>query len=89
LLGRALRGLRFDAQIASRAQRLRGAILDVFDTEPLAPDSPLWSHPKVVVTPHMATTPNFSVAVEQIAMNIQRLNAGLPPRNAVDPVLGY
>lgn len=69
--------------------RLRGAILDVFDTEPLAADSPLWPHPKVVMTPHMATTPTFSVAVEQIVMNIQRLNAGLAPGNAVDPLLGY
>ena len=69
--------------------RLRGAILDVFATEPLAADSPFWTHPNVMVTPHMATTPTFSVAVEQIAINIQRLNAGLSPNNAVDPLRGY
>lgn len=68
---------------------LRGAVLDVFPTEPLPPDSPLWTCPGVVVTPHMASMATSAEIVRQVADNIQRLRSGEPLRNPVDLARGY
>src|SRR5690606_20036806 len=43
-----------DIVAAIESGGLFGAGLDVFETEPLPADSPLWSHPRVIVTPHVA-----------------------------------
>ena len=42
------------AEVALRANRLKGAVLDVFATEPLPPESPLWGLPNVLISPHTA-----------------------------------
>lgn len=68
---------------------LKAATLDVFKTEPLPEDSPLWSHPKIDVTPHMASLTVAHSAAEWIALNIKRIEAGEPPLNTVDPATGY
>lgn len=68
---------------------LRGAILDVFEKEPLPEGHPLWTHPGVVVTPHMATMATFDVVVRQILRNVGQLQAGQPLFNAVDLSRGY
>lgn len=81
-----------DALIAAlRSGALRGAGLDVFRVEPLPPDSPLWTLPNVIITPHVsATTTRYWVReVELIRDNIARYLAGRALRNVVDKQKGY
>ncbi|CCE07964.1 putative 2-hydroxyacid dehydrogenase family protein [Bradyrhizobium sp. STM 3843] len=72
-----------------RKGHLRGAVLDVFEREPLAADHPLWREPGVLVTPHMAAIASWSVIAQQIAENVRRLVRGEPLLNAVDRTRGY
>jgi glyoxylate/hydroxypyruvate reductase A len=69
--------------------QLAGAALDVFDPEPLPPDSPFWTHPKVVLTPHAASVTIPSSVAPQVIENIRRARAGEPILNLVDPATGY
>jgi len=68
---------------------LAGASLDVFETEPLPEASPLWSHPKVVVTPHVAAVSDANALARLILRQIERVEAGLPPAHLVDRARGY
>ena len=63
---------------------LAGAALDVFETEPLPADSPLWSAPNVIVTPHSAGGRPRG-ASELISQNVLALVAGRPLRNVMAP----
>jgi len=77
-----------DLVAALDSGQLSGAVLDVFRTEPLPPESPFWSHPKVMVTPHESGgTPQGSLA--HIAENYKRLIDGRPLINIADPARGY
>ena len=69
--------------------RLRGAVLDVFETEPLPSTHPFWATPGLVVTPHMATMAGFDVVTAQIADNVARWRDGRPLRHRVDLGRGY
>lgn len=69
--------------------RLRGALLDVFEQEPLPADNPLWSTPGIVVTPHMASCASHDCIAQQVAENARRLAGAEPLLNRVDPALGY
>ncbi len=71
------------------AGRLGHATLDVFRTEPLPPDHPFWAHPRVTVTPHVASETRPATAAEAIAENIRRGEAGLPLLHQVDREQGY
>jgi phosphoglycerate dehydrogenase-like enzyme len=71
--------------------RLGGAMLDVFEPEPLAPDSPFWDLETVIVTPHSSSVyrgwERASAAL--LCDNLARWQAGEPLVNVVDPARGY
>ncbi len=69
--------------------QLRGALLDVFDQEPLPAEHPFWRHPKITLTPHIASSASYEVIAEQILHNLGRLEAQLPLVNVVDSQQGY
>ena len=76
---------------ALRERRIAGAVLDVFATEPLPDDSPLWTLPNVLVTPHAAalsTRENERIA-ELFVDNLRRYLDGQPLRNVVEPGVYY
>lgn len=70
---------------------LRGAALDVFATEPLPRESPLWGLPNVLITPHVsATTRGFwRRQTDLIVDNLRRYLTGERLRNVVDKAAGY
>jgi len=68
---------------------LAGAALDVFRVEPLPPDHPLWSHPKVRITPHVSAITVIGPSAQQVAAKIRRLERGEPVSGVVDRRRGY
>lgn len=78
-----------DLQQALASGQLRGAVLDVFEQEPLPVDARLWQMPGVIITPHMASAASHDCIARQIAENARRLVNGEPLNNLVDPTLGY
>jgi phosphoglycerate dehydrogenase-like enzyme len=80
-----------DLIAALRAGRLAAAALDVFETEPLSPDSPWWEVPNVVVSPHMSADVDGwrDALVDVFLDNLQRWRDGRPLRNVVDKQAGH
>ncbi len=74
---------------ALESGQLAGATLDVFRTEPLPVDSLFWTHPKVTLTPHIASVTQQVSAIEHVVANIRRIEAGEVPLNTVDRDMGY
>ena len=70
-------------------QRLRGATLDVFASEPLPSEHPYWLHPGITLTPHCAALSDLDSVIKQIADNILRLKAGEPLINCINKQQGY
>ncbi|UWU95682.1 glyoxylate/hydroxypyruvate reductase A [Bradyrhizobium sp. CB1015] len=68
---------------------LAAAMLDVTDPEPLPETHPLWCHPKVIITPHIASVTQPHTAAQSVVENIRRHRAGRNPIGLVDRTLGY
>jgi glyoxylate/hydroxypyruvate reductase A len=68
---------------------LSGAVLDVTNPEPLPAGHPLWTHPRVLLTPHVASVTQPETAARAVVDNILRHRAGLDPIGLVDRTLGY
>ena len=80
------------AEVASAlGMRILGAGLDVFETEPLPEDSPLWMMDNVIITGHYAgSNPHYYARAMEIFLdNLRRYRAGQALRNVVDKQLGY
>ncbi|MBC8037016.1 MAG: glyoxylate/hydroxypyruvate reductase A [Rhizobiales bacterium] len=87
--GRGRQQVAEDILAALDAGELHAATLDVFATEPLSPDSPLWTHPKVTVTPHCAADSDPEAICAYVARQIARHKQGQPLENLVDRARGY
>jgi len=76
---------------ALRKGRIRGAGLDVFETEPLPPDSPLWDMEQVIITPHTGgfTLEYFRRSWPIFTENLKRYIEGRPLLNVVNKAAGY
>lgn len=78
-----------DILAAVESGQLAGATLDVFETEPLPQNSPLWKHQKITITPHIAAISDPAASVEMVIAGIARCERGEPLQNVVDPGRGY
>jgi glyoxylate/hydroxypyruvate reductase len=84
-------GLQVEVDIlaALESGKLRGASLDVFETEPLPQESPLWAHPQVTLTPHNSAMSSPEAIAAAIAGQIRTLEGGGELINTVDRKRGY
>lgn len=78
-----------DLLAALNSKKLKGAMLDVFSREPLPADSPLWKHPRVAMTPHIAAVTRPTEAVAYISRTISHLENGEAVTGRVDRQRGY
>ncbi|MBX4861806.1 glyoxylate/hydroxypyruvate reductase A [Rhizobium bangladeshense] len=86
------RGPQLDHQAligALDAGHLSGAVVDVTDPEPLPADHAFWSHPKILLTPHIASVTQAETAAAAVIGNIKRHQAGLDPIGLIDRSRGY
>lgn len=88
-LARGVHVVEADLLAALERGKVKAAMLDVFNQEPLPANNPLWSHPRVTITPHMAATTRRGEAVAYIAQTLQRLERGEAVSGRVDRTRGY
>jgi glyoxylate/hydroxypyruvate reductase A len=78
-----------DLVAALDSGHLCGAILDVFEREPLPADSPLWTHPKIIIAPHLASLASKRARVQYVAEVLAAFERGEPLPNLYSPERGY
>jgi phosphoglycerate dehydrogenase-like enzyme len=90
-VGRGKSTVTADLVAALKERRIAGAALDVTEPEPLPADSPLWSLPNVIITPHVSgdTPVADEVRIAIVRENLRRYVAGEPMLSVVDIERGY
>lgn len=87
--GRGRQQVADDILAALDSGELYGATLDVFVPEPLPPEHPFWTHPKVTLTPHCAADSDPETICRYVAGNIAKHQRGETLENLVDRARGY
>lgn len=88
-LARGIHLIEADLLTGLASGKIKGAMLDVFSTEPLPAESPLWRHPRVFMTPHIAAMTRPHEAIAFIAHTMALIEAGTPPAGEVSLARGY
>jgi glyoxylate/hydroxypyruvate reductase A len=88
-VGRGAHVIEHDLLCALDGGRLGGVVLDVLVQEPPVQDSPFWKHPRVLLTPHIASDVQVEGGVAVIVENLRREREGLALLNVVDRSKGY
>ncbi|MFZ4406732.1 MAG: 2-hydroxyacid dehydrogenase [Paracraurococcus sp.] len=88
-IGRGMQHRLDDIRAALDSGQLGGAVLDVFEPEPLPADHPLWAHPKAIITPHVASLPSRAERAGFVARSIAAFERGEALPNLFDPARGY
>jgi glyoxylate/hydroxypyruvate reductase A len=72
-----------------RSGDLAGAMLDVFQTEPLPPGHPFWQQSNLTITPHIAALTVHEEGNAQVTQKLRRVEQGLPVTGVINRQLGY
>lgn len=88
-IGRGAHLVEDDLLALVRSGHLAGAMLDVFEHEPLPPQHPIWKEPRIVVTPHISALTVRSETVRQIGGKIAALERGEQVAGLIDRSAGY
>jgi glyoxylate/hydroxypyruvate reductase A len=80
-----------DADLIAALDRghIAHATLDVFTTEPLPVEHPFWRHPRITLTPHVASVTISETASRVVIEGLKAMRAGRPPANLIDLAKGY
>ncbi|MDB5411967.1 MAG: glyoxylate/hydroxypyruvate reductase [Rubritepida sp.] len=88
-VGRGQQQVLPDILAALDSGQLSGAVIDVFDAEPLPAEDPVWVHPGVIVTPHVASLPSRRERARYVAAAIEAFGRGEALPNLYDHARGY
>lgn len=83
-VGRGKHLVENDLIAALNSNHLEAAALDVFNDEPLPPEHPFWEHPKITMTPHIASITRLDVIAQNILQQIEDHENGIPFPHSVD-----
>ena len=88
-VGRGPHLVQQDLLAALEQGQIAEALLDVADPEPLPPEHPFWQHPKIGITPHIASMTQPETAAQVVLDNLRRYATGEPMIGLVDRARGY